>query len=133
MARVRIKMSLEGSTYFRRNLKYAERRANDEVEDIVHDVADFIKDKAIEQLWKKPNRVTGQLIDEGLTVEGSGKDYTVTASAINPKDGKDYAGFVEFGTSRSRAYPYMAPAQILGEKELNKRINKLARELGKKQ
>lgn len=47
--------------------------------------------------------------------------------------GQPYAGFVEYGTSKSRAYPFLGPALMANEKPYVKYLKKALRESGSAQ
>lgn len=52
---------------------------------------------------------TGRLRDS-IRLEGEAGNYVLIADARNPVSGEPYGGYVEYGTSRMPAQPYMRPA-----------------------
>jgi len=63
---------------------------------------------------------TGRLRDS-IRVEGGGGSYTLIADAKNPNTGMGYASFVEFGSSRQFAQPFIYPAlsEVMPEMKAN--------------
>lgn len=60
---------------------------------------------------------SGTHLKETIEVEGGGVG-SVTLSAGAPSKGVDYTGFVEFGTYKDEAQPFMGPAIPVIEKSL---------------
>jgi len=52
---------------------------------------------------------TGRLRDS-IRYEGGNREYTIIADPKNPNTGRGYAVYVETGTSKMPAQPYMRPA-----------------------
>lgn len=77
------------------------------------DAAEFIKDRA-QQLVPVD---TGRLRDSIRVNEIGPRSYTV-----GPGDEVEYADYVEFGTSRMAAQPYMRPAAEMARREFPRRV-----------
>lgn len=50
-----------------------------------------------------------------IDVSGGGNSYEVSAESTAGGAPREYAGYVEYGTSRMAAQPYMHPAYIMGK------------------
>lgn len=74
-----------------------------------------------------PNKVTGLMAKSILTVDRGVVGDNVVFS-VSVKRMAFYARFVEFGTSRSRAYPFMRPA---AEKKAQESVEMMASVLGR--
>lgn len=77
------------------------------------DAAEFIKDRAQELVPVD----TGRLRDSIRVTEVGPRTFTV-----GPGDEVEYAEYVEFGTSRMAAQPYMRPAAELARREFPQRV-----------
>lgn len=77
--------------------------------EMARDVAQGMRDKAEA---KAP--VLSGALKASIHLEGGGNDYQVTAKSTEGGATRDYAHFVEYGTSKMRAQPYMRPAFVAG-------------------
>ena len=111
MARVRVRVIGEERILARlRDMIEAMRKGGDEGS---REVAEFIKDRA-QQLVPVD---TGRLRDSIRVNELGPRSYSV-----GPGDEVEYAEYVEFGTSRMAAQPYMRPAAELARQEFPRRV-----------
>lgn len=111
MARVRVRVIGEDRLLARlRDIIDAMRGGS---ADATRDMAEAIKDRA-QQLVPVD---TGRLRDSIRVNELGPRSYTV-----GPGDEVEYAEYVEYGTSRMAAQPYMRPAIELARQEFPRRV-----------
>lgn len=81
--------------------------------DASRETAEFIKDRAQDLVPVD----TGRLRDSIRVTKVGSREYTV-----GPGDEVEYAEYVEFGTSRMAAQPYMRPAAEIARREFPRRV-----------
>lgn len=77
--------------------------------EIAHDVAKGMKNAA-----ERYVPVLSGALKNSIHIEGGGDNFEVVARSIEGGAPRDYAHFVEYGTSKMNAQPFMTPAYVNG-------------------
>lgn len=123
-------LKTKGFTELFKNLDKLEKAIVDEIEDIIKKAAEKIRDEAKE----KVPELTGKLKDpiEIKTLEIKKDEIKIGIGPVG--DDVFYWFFVEYGTSKMEAQPYLRPAfdnnKKAVEKEIAKGLQKLIRKEG---
>lgn len=86
-----------------------------------HDVTDNVIDAALHEAQRVAPVDTGHLVDNL-------KKNRVDANTAELQSNADYSGYVEYGTRHMAAQPFMGPAALAGEQELQREVRRLKRD-----
>ena len=117
-----------GDQRLRANLLTFTNAVDPETTSALNEVAEKIRDSAKENAPVDTGTLQKSIAKETITHKGKVKSIRVRAGGRvrNPKTGRlvDYASYVEFGTSRMAAQPFLRPAYVEHRQEILKAITR---------
>ena len=121
-------VQIMGDQRLRANLLTFTNAVDPETTSALNEVAEKIRDSAKENAPVDTAALQKSIAKETITHKGKVKSIRVRAGGRvrNPKTGRlvDYASYVEFGTSRMAAQPFLRPAYVEHRQEILKAITR---------